>query len=37
MTRTELKKLSKEEFMKLPGATEDLYIAVQMLNQDIQK
>jgi hypothetical protein len=29
MTRTELKKLSKEEFMKLPGATEDLYIAVQ--------
>lgn len=29
MTRTELKKLSKEEFMKLPGATEDLYVAVQ--------
>ena len=29
MTRTELKKLSKEEFMKLPGATEELYVAVQ--------
>lgn len=29
MERTKFKNLSKEEFMQLPGATEDLYTAVQ--------